>query len=343
MLRSSLADWLTSVWYAPSKPPAWLRALVPMYRYLRAKQITKARGMRDQRPNVPVIVVGNLVVGGSGKTPVVACVVAACLDAGYRVAVISRGYGGAGRSANQRDIVLVRPNSDPKEVGDEPVLLAKQTGVDVWVGRDRQLAVARAVAAGAEVVVSDDGLQHHTLQSSYTMCLIDGERGFGNGYLLPAGPLREPIDRLNSVDQILIKSGNFRLGQPHSRFELSPKHLVRVVDGEHIDLNGLEGQAVVGLCAIAHPEGFCQTLKTLGMTVSLRAWPDHHVFSIDDLTRAHQSKPMVVTQKDWVKIERLALPDELKGHLYVLQVEAQLDPAVLDAVVGHVREFIHHG
>lgn len=342
MLKKVVADWLTSVWYIRSTPPTWLRALVPVYRHLRAKRIASAQEAAGAKPSVPIIVVGNLVVGGSGKTPVVARVVAACRQAGYQVAVISRGYGGSECLSKNQDAVLVRTDSNPKKVGDEPVLLAKQTGAEVWVGRDRQAAVACAVAANAEVVVCDDGLQHPHLQSSYTLCLIDGERGFGNGYLLPAGPLREPIERLDAIDQILIKAGDFHIKHPYTRFELLPQDLMRVSDGQSVGVRALEGQAVVALCAIAHPHNFRSTLEGLGMKVSLSAWPDHHAFSAKDLIKADQGGPIVVTEKDWVKIERLILPEALRSQIYVLRVEAQVDRGVLDAVVEHVREFRNH-
>lgn len=343
MLKQRLSDWLTTVWYSQSKPPAWLRALVPIYRYAQAREISSAQDKRGIKASIPVIVVGNLVVGGSGKTPVVACLVNALVQAGYKVAVIARGYGRGGHSSNRQDLILVAPDSEPRWVGDEPVLLAQQTSADVWVCQDRQRAVDRALATGAEVVVSDDGLQHPGLLSTYTLCLVDGERGFGNGYLLPAGPLRESLVRLDSVDQILIKAGEFDPNKPHSRFELAPKDLLYLSNGLSAGLKALEGQRVVGLCAIGHPESFRATLETLGMSVSLMDWPDHHAFSTKDVIQADQGLPIVVTEKDWVKIGRLDLPDALKQQIHILQVEAEVDHSVVDAVVAHVREFRHHG
>ncbi len=343
MLKKVISDWLTSVWYDRSRPPAVLRALVPLYRYAQSRRVGLAQHEGGADPSVPVIVVGNLVVGGSGKTPVVSCVVQACLEAGHRVAIVARGYGGRHQAGKKAGVLLVRSDTDPALAGDEPVLLAKQTGVDVWVGQDRQVAVASAVAAGAEAIVCDDGLQHPRLKSTYTLCLIDGARGFGNGYLLPAGPLRESPKRLDRVDQILIKGGGLQLGQAHTCFELRAKDLFCVGTSEKLGVMALKGQRVQALAAIAHPESFRISLEALGMKVDLSAWPDHHAFSEQEIIHAHRGGPMVVTEKDWVKIERLDLPETLKQNLYVLQIEAQVDSAVLDAVVSHVREFKHHG
>ena len=337
MLKKRLVDWINEVWYGPSKPPLWLRALVPVYKALQGRRIAVAHRVSEQ-PNVPVIVVGNLVVGGSGKTPVVARIVAACREAGYQAAVISRGYGAKAPRLDKNAVVLATPTSDPALVGDEPVLLARITGANVWVGRDRQQALAHAVAAGAQVIISDDGLQHPCLRSSYRLCLIDGKRGFGNGYLLPAGPLRESPERLDSMDQILIKDAGFHPDQPHTHFELLPLDLMRLSDGAVIELNALKGKVIEGVCAIAHPESFQRTLEKLGAEVNLWAWPDHHDFSRTDLVEAYHQRPMVMTQKDWVKIERLNLPATLKEHIYVLRVEACLDADVLDAIIAHVRE-----
>ena len=341
MLKKRLVDWINGVWYGPSKPPLWLRTLVPFYKALQGRRIAMAHRVSEQ-PNIPVIVVGNLVVGGSGKTPVVARIVAACHEAGYQAAVISRGYGAKAPRLDKNAVVLATPTSDPALVGDEPVLLARITGANVWVGRDRQQALAHAVAAGAQVIISDDGLQHPALQSSYRLCLIDGKRGFGNGYLLPAGPLRESPERLNSMDQILIKEGGLHPDQPHTQFELVPLDLMRISDGAVIELDALKGKVIEGVCAIAHPESFQRTLEKLGAQVNLWAWPDHHLFSSADLIQAYHQRPMVITQKDWVKIEPLDLPAKLTEHIYVLRVEARLDAGLLDALIAHVRKLKDH-
>lgn len=342
MLKRRLVDWLNEVWYRQSKPPLWLRFWVPLYQAIQAKRIA-AGAQSNEKPSTPVIVVGNLTVGGSGKTPVVAQIVSACRQSGYEVAVISRGYGAKSMRSDKEAIELATPTSDPARVGDEPVLLARLTDANVWVGRDRQRALAHAVAAGAQVIISDDGLQHPGLQSTYALCLIDGQRGFGNGYLLPAGPLRESPARLDSVDQILIKASGFRPTQPHTHFELAPLDLMRLSDRSAIELSAMSGQVIDAACAIAHPKDFQLTLETLGAQVNLLAWPDHHAFVSDDLIKSYRQRPMVITQKDWVKIEPLQLPMDLREHIYVLRVEAQLESGVLDAVIKHVRELRGHG
>lgn len=324
-MKARLERYLTGLWFSRRRPPLWLRALVPIYRALAARRWR----ITDESPKCPVIVVGNITVGGSGKTPVVAALGRLFSRAGFAPAVISRGYGGAGAD----DPVPVTPASDPEAVGDEPVLLARRAGCAVWVCRDRRAALSAAISGGADVVISDDGLQHPRLPRSYEICVIDGMRGLGNAWLLPAGPLRQPIERLGSVDQVLVKqSGGTealpeRTGMPFA-----------VVPGRPYRLGGAEADApgpveFDAVCAIGNPESFFALLEALEYRIRRRSFPDHHAFTAAEL-RAFPG-PLMVTEKDAVKLERLdGLPET-----WVLPIEAQLPESTREALVSHVREF----
>jgi len=194
---SGLAVRLQRVWYDGEQVPFWLSALVPVYRALRAFHLALYRlGIRRvTRVGVPVIVIGNLTAGGSGKTPLVIALVEALRARGMRPAIVSRGYGGS-----QQAPTVLDDAPDPRRYGDEPCLIRRRTGAEVAIGRDRAEAAALLVKQGASVVIADDGLQNPSLARDIEICVIDGQRRFGNEHLLPAGPLREPLDRLSRVD-----------------------------------------------------------------------------------------------------------------------------------------------
>jgi tetraacyldisaccharide 4'-kinase len=195
----SVHSWLNRIWYEGSPPPWWLLPLSLAYgaaagsrRYLYARQLRKTTRM-----SAPVIVVGNLSVGGTGKTPLVCWLAARLAERGFKPGIVTRGYGGAsGR------VRLIGSTDDPKLEGDEAILLARRTGAPVAVGRDRPAASQLLIDAGCNVIVSDDGLQHYALERDCEIVVIDGDRRFGNGWLLPAGPLRETPARLAVADAV---------------------------------------------------------------------------------------------------------------------------------------------
>lgn len=250
---------------------------------------------------VPVIIVGNITAGGSGKTPLVIWLVTWLRDQGYRPGVVSRGYGGAARGC-----VEVQPDSPPAEVGDEPLLIRVKTGAPVVVGRDR-VAAARTLLArhpGVDVIVSDDGLQHYRLQRDVELAVVDAASGLGNGWPLPAGPLREPKGRLRSVDAVIrVVRGSV------------PPHADRPVAGWRADYAAtrayrlrapLEKRALCDLPArdwlavtgIGRPQGFFDMLQAQGVRFSPRAFADHHAFQAQDLPA---EAAVLMTEKDAVK------------------------------------------
>ncbi len=259
--------------------------------------------LRAERVPVPVIVVGNVIAGGAGKTPVVMAVVQHLRARGLQVGVVSRGYGR--RTDDCREVLA---DSDPLDVGDEPALIHHVTRAPVFVARKR-IEAARALLArhpATQVIVSDDGLQHLALARDIEICVFD-DRGIGNGWRLPAGPLREAWPR--PVDLVLHSGAHpaFASGYTAKR-QLAPDALTR--DGRHIPLSSLVGQPLIALAAIARPEAFFDMLRACGLTLAETiALPDHHDFS-DWQRRATADQMLVCTEKDAVKLWRKA-PDAL--------------------------------
>lgn len=318
---------LTELWYSTETPPRALRAAATVYERALRSRLQRPGG----RPPRPVIVVGNLVVGGSGKTPVVAALAESLTDAGFAVSIITRGYGGSGSAAPMR----VRHDSTGSEVGDEALELFKRTGRPVWVCRRRAAALESAVQDGAEVVLSDDGLQHVRLRRSFEICVIDGRRGFGNGYCLPAGPLRQPVARLESVDLVLIKSAGDEVapGLEGTHFRLESGELRALRDGSPLPGPPAEIDALAG---IADPEPFFKTLIDRGYRVRRHALADHQPITpamLDGL-----AGPVVMTAKDSMRLPPMP-HDGSRSDLFVLPVRARLPAGIVQRVTGHVREF----
>lgn len=286
-------------------PLEWLFAALTACRRLAYRKGWFASG----HPGVPVIVVGNLSVGGTGKTPVVLGITQSLMARGLRVAVVSRGYGGSASGVMQ-----VSPQSDHKEVGDEALLIAQSSEAIVVVGRDRLAAAKHAVTLGAEVIVSDDGLQHYALQRDVEVVTSDAKAGFGNGHLLPVGPLREPPRRLATVDFFLQRDGQ----DPHSGTRYIAKQFRRLSDGES---RGVEdpgfGPAVHAMAAIAQPQRFFESLRALGMEPMEHCFADHRAFVASDFDGL-DDLPVVMTAKDAVKC-----PSSLACDIWILDMEIE--------------------
>ena len=299
----SVQSWLNRIWYDRAAPPWWLLPLSLTYaavagsrRYLYVKRLR-----RSIRISSPVIVVGNLSVGGTGKTPLVCWLVSRLAEMGFRPGVVTRGYGGS-----LRTVRLIRPTDDPNIVGDEPILLARRTGAPVAMGRDRPAASQLLVNAGCNVVVSDDGLQHYALARDCEIVVIDGDRLFGNGWLLPAGPLREPPGRLASADAIVVNGGRAMVDGALS-MRLEAKSAVGLLGGAIKALDEFAGQTVHAVAGIGNPERFFNMLRSHGIEVIGHALPDHARFQAADISFEDQ-RPVLMTEKDAVKCSALAGP-----------------------------------
>lgn len=311
--RRGVLAWMLTPLAAIFCALVYLRRLMYRHNILRAKH-----------PGAPVIVVGNITVGGSGKTPLTIWLARHLQARGWRPAVVTRGYGRAGS-----ETLRVDAHSDPRLAGDEPVLIAAMAGCPVIVDARRARAARIAVAEhGADIVLSDDGLQHYALAREIEIAVSDGERGFGNGWCLPAGPLREPVRRLGRVD--------FRLTQTTTRatpvgftFRLQP-HAFVAVDGrgEELALTAFGGQRVHAVAGIGYPPRFFATLDDLGIECRAHPFPDHHRFEPQELA-FDDDAPVVMTAKDAVKCRAFA-----RAHWWYLRTEVVVDPdfsAALDA------------
>jgi subfamily B ATP-binding cassette protein MsbA len=305
-----------SPWLKLLAPLGWIFGLVSRRRRLR--YLTGAS--RPWRAQVPVIVVGNITVGGTGKTPFVIWLTAVLGELGFRVGIVSRGYGGA---AN-RQPVAVEPDSATADVGDEAVLLRRRTGRPVVICRDR-VSAARTLleTTDCNLIVADDGLQHYALARDIEVAMVDGHRGLGNGLLLPAGPLREPPSRLDEVDWIVSSGCPFREEQDDTVMRLVPRRLVSVSgSGQVVDCDEFlaRHRNVNAVAGIGNPARFVQTLREMGLNPLLHALPDHHRFVGGEL-RFDNDWPILCTEKDAVKLKEL---DELPDHVYYLEVDAQV-------------------
>ena len=314
-----LRAWQQGAWWTPlARPAAWLFGRVAQRRRLAARN---GRATPWRAP-VPVIVVGNLTVGGTGKTPLVIWLAHWLRGCGLRPGIVSRGYGGSGN----RQPLLVAADADPALCGDEPVQIAERTRCPVAVCRDRAKAVERLLqAAPLDLVIADDGLQHYGLARDLEIIVVDGWRKFGNGRLLPAGPLREPVSRIRqadwvvsngrpcgaAADEALMRLRPVAFVNLHSGLELGPADFVRRHERVH---------AVAG---IGHPEGFADTLMEIGLQAQLHLLPDHHPFTGGEVF-FDDELPVVCTEKDAVKLRRLATP---LAHCWALRVEAEIDAA----------------
>ena len=249
---------------------------------------------------VPVIVVGNITVGGTGKTPLVAWIVNYLKTAGYHPGVVSRGYRGKAGSWPQQ----VRPDSDPAMVGDEAVLLAGICKCPMSVAPDRVAAAAALIEHNdCDIIVSDDGLQHYALQRDVEIAVVDGIRRYGNGLSLPAGPLREPLKRLTEVDIVVV---NGLGGGSEFPMKMKSEAAISLIDGEkQCELSDFYGQPVHAVAAIGNPDRFFSSLRQAGMQVEEHAFPDHYFFRKEDIT-FDDGKPVLMTGKDAVKCRHLA-------------------------------------
>ncbi len=327
--------WLEKIWYGLTPWHVVLLPLSILFGLVAAlrRVLYRAGLLRAIRLPVPVIVVGNISVGGTGKTPLVLWLADFLRQQGYHPGIVSRGYGGG-----IQGVVAVDIHSDPAVVGDEPLLLARKSGCPVWVGRDRVAAGNALLRAHPEcdVLVSDDGLQHYRLDRDLEIVVVDGERKFGNGLLLPAGPLREGVSRLGSVDAVVVNGGSLKAAMRlRNEFEMSleggvfynlrqPEMRARAAD-----FGGKKLHAVAG---IGNPQRFFAHLRRLGLAFEEHAFPDHCVFRPQDLDYG-DADALLMTEKDAVKCAGFA--DE---RYWALAVEAILPPAFGQTMLQKLRD-----
>ncbi|ABR75079.1 tetraacyldisaccharide 4'-kinase [Actinobacillus succinogenes] len=281
---------------------------------------------------VPVIVVGNLSVGGNGKTPVVIWLVQQLQMRGLNCGVISRGYG----SQSEVYPLLVNAETDPVRGGDEPVLIAKRAGVPVCISPNRQQAIELLLSSyPCDVIVSDDGLQHYKLQRDIEIVVMDAVRGLGNGWVLPAGPLRELPSRLADADFIIGNGGENVYTDTAMR--LVPHYAINLVTNEKRELNAFE--QAIAIAGIGNPDRFFKMLQDEGIRlVSSQAFQDHQKFSADLFARFAPNVPLLMTEKDAVKCGRFA-----QQNWWYVPVDAEITGEKSAALLDKIEQMTQQG
>lgn len=306
-------------------PLSWLFTFVAGRR--RNKHVAEQQSL-----SVPVLVVGNIAVGGTGKTPLLISLCRYLQQQGLRPGIVSRGYGGQAPYYP----FSVSDDSEPNVVGDEPLLIRHATQCPVMIGADRY-AVSQALIEQTDcnVILSDDGLQHYRLPRDFEICVMDGQRLLGNGYCLPAGPLREPAARLDDVQLVVVNgesSTDLSSSTPIAQMQLRPSAWVNVKTGERLPLGQLPASSdYVAVSGIGNPQRFFETLTGEGIQAETKAFDDHHPFQSQDFEFA-KGRPVLMTAKDAIKCRAFALP-----NWWYLEVEAELDTLFFTELTGFVE------
>lgn len=317
---------LLRAWY---RSAPWLWLLRPLELLFRSVSWLRRQAYRRgllpvYRAPVPVVVVGNITVGGTGKTPVVIALVEALQARGLRPGVISRGYGAARGAIFPHRVAA---HSSARDCGDEPLLIHQRTGAPCVVSPDRVAALRMLLAdTTVDLVLSDDGLQHYALARDFEIALVDASRQLGNGFCLPAGPLREPRTRLKEVDYLLCRGSD----DPLRGVSYEPRGLVRVAvePGAAPPAVPAPGSAVHAVTGIGQPQQFFASLEAAGFSLSPRVLPDHHRFSAADFAGL-DDKPIIMTEKDAVKCRGFAT-----SQMWFLKISARLPAPLVDAVAA---------
>ena len=321
-MRAGIEHWIIRKWYETPQPPWYLRMLEPVYRAaLNHEQKKKKSGSKSCRSAVPLIVVGNITTGGSGKTPLVIRLCQIAKELNLKPGIVSTGYG-----RRSRKTLLVKTDSDTRDCGDEPVLLAIRTGVPVVVAERRCDAIKTLDDMGLDVLISDDGLQQTDLNRDMNVCVVDGKRGLGNGHLLPAGPLREPAGRLRQVDYV-VTNGVWE-DKPDdlavSVMQLTGDSLCALDDSSVMSAAQFRqnntGKKVHAIAGIGHPQRFFNMLESLQIVAANHAFPDHHRFCLKDFELAEPGSAIIMTEKDAVKCRSLGLE-----NAWYVPVDTHLD------------------
>jgi tetraacyldisaccharide 4'-kinase len=333
----SFADRVVTAWYTPRitllAGVLWPLSLLFRKTVAIRRCLFSVGVLPIERLPVPVVVVGNITVGGAGKTPLVLALAEALAARGWHPGIVSRGYGGSARVAQ-----AVTTSDDPAVVGDEPLIFAA-AGYPVWIGADRAAAGRGLLNAhpACDVLLSDDGLQHYRLARAVEIAVVDAARGFGNGLMLPAGPLREPVARLSEVDAVvrLIADGAPHPSVADGRETAMTHHPLpwrSVRDSKRVaDPDAWRGRDVHAVAGIGHPQRFFATVRSLGITAIEHPFPDHHRFTQADLAFPGAAA-VLMTQKDAVKCALIA-----DDRYWYLPLKATIDPSLVTLVENKIR------
>ncbi len=326
-----LHDWVVTTWYGGTGRGRWLLPLAWLFAGLSSlRRMLYERGLLTRyRSRRLVVIVGNLTAGGTGKTPFVIWLAGELARRGLKAGVALRGYKAAHGGARR-----LTDADSASDAGDEAMMIRRRLAVPVAVGPRRADAV-RLLEEDCDVIVCDDGLQHYALERDVEIVVVDGMRGFGNGLRLPAGPLREPVSRLEEADAVIINGAGFDL--PGAiRMRLEPVAVVAFRDGSRQALSEYSGREVVAAAAIGNPERFFAMLRNHGLVIETRTLPDHARFT-PALAGAGRGKPVLLTEKDAVKCNGVGWSDA--GYVEVApEVDAGAAAGLLDLISRRATE-----
>jgi tetraacyldisaccharide 4'-kinase len=333
-VKSFILEFIQAAWakkgvffYLVLVPLSWLFAAITALRRLGYKHGL----LKSYKLPVPVIIVGNINVGGSGKTPVTIWLVNQLKQHGYKPAVISRGYGGSATQATS-----VTPASLSSIVGDEPVLIASRSQCPVWVGTNRVQVANELLKMHPEcdVIISDDGLQHYRLKRDIEIAVVDASYSEKNARLLPAGQLREPVNRLNTVDAVICNGAcNEKISVSTYQMQLVGQQFYNLKDSKTIaSADDFKGKSINALAGIGKPERFFAHLRNLGLNFASVSFEDHYAFTAEDLAKI-DCDALLMTEKDAVKCKPFA-----KSHYWVLPVAASIDAALMPIVLDKLAK-----
>lgn len=318
--QSSIIVWLLL-------PISWLYCTIVFIR----KKLYQLKIKRSFGVNIPVIVIGNIVAGGSGKTPLLLSLCDYLKAQGFHPGIVSRGYGG-----NVTDIKQVEQHDSSELVGDEPLMIHLKTDLPVVVGKDRVAAVQYLVKNNqCDVILSDDGLQHYRMNRDFEIAVVDSERRYGNGFCLPAGPLREKISRLDNVDMV-VYNGDINVRDDEYYYQLKITELKQLFSDENRPLKWFSEIKVHAVAGIGNPSRFFTQLRMNGLNIIEHAYPDHHRFIQEDF-EGWRKDCIIMTDKDAVKCQHLTLEDA-----WVLSVKATFSDELESGLVSNLLPILRN-
>ena len=326
-------DTLSKLHYSKSLFPLLLFPLSAIFFliFFIRKYLYQFNFLKSFKLNVPVIVIGNITLGGTGKTPLIIHLAKELKKNGYYPGIVSRGYGSRVIGA-----IEVNQKSNINEVGDEPILIQKHTHMPVFVSKDRAMAAKALIKKykKIDVILSDDGIQHYRLMRDVEVLVIDGTRGFGNGYLLPAGPLRELKHKLNDVDAIVCNHKKVIDGSYLMKYK--SEFLINLKTKQKIPLSEVSLSNIHAIAGIGNPDRFFNDLKSLGLVFNSSAYQDHYRFTKKDF-KTMAGKNIIMTEKDAVKCEKFA-----QDNFWYLPVDVDINSKFTNVILKKLK-YISHG
>jgi tetraacyldisaccharide 4'-kinase len=312
------------------KKSSWIYLLIPIsiffYFFISLKKYLYKNGfLKTIKIKVPVLIIGNITLGGTGKTPLTLDLIAKFLKKGLKPAIISRGYRG---SAN--NITEVFESSDVSVVGDEALLIKAKSKVPVFIGKDR-VSVAKILLKKypeTSIIISDDGLQHYRLARDYEIIVVDSQRQFGNGLIFPAGPMREDISKLKHVDAVVYKGANSNSNFYQMKY--ITKHFKNLLTNKKVIFKDIQDKKIVAITAIGNPESFFSTLEGYGSEFKKVTYNDHYLFNKNDFIK-YADYNIVMTEKDAIKCQKFATK-----NFWVLPLETKVDERLFRNILKKV-------